>query len=134
MRIYISRRQDRRWVTVVASCLGVYLVLAVGYHWFLQPTVVKNSEAAASRMPPPTFVVPDRRLAEPGTPGQQPLRGVTQRSAKQPPAPAGEPATAETAEQVSVAAPKKEPKKKVVRRAPGDFAATYPMYSGSRPF
>jgi outer membrane biosynthesis protein TonB len=133
LRIYTSRRQDRRWVTVVASCLGVYLVLAVGYHWFLQPTVVKNSEAAASRLPPATFVVPDRRLAEPATPGQ-PLRGVTQRSAKQPPAPAGEPATAETAEQPSVAAPKKGQKKKVVRRAHGDFAATYPMYSGSRPF
>ena len=133
MRIYTSRRQDRRWVTVLASCLGTYLVLAVGFHWFLQPTVVKNSEAAASKLPPATFVVPDRRLREPTTSGQ-PLRGVAQRSAKQLPAPTGEPPTAETAEQVSVAAPKKEPKKKVVRRAPGDFAATYPMYSGSRPF
>ena len=132
MRIYTSRKQDLRWVTVLASCLGAYLVLAVGFHWFVQPTVVKNSEAAAS-LPPATFVVPDRRLADPA-PSGQPLRGVAQRSAKQPPAAAGEPATAETAEQAFVAAPKKEPKKKVVRRAHGDFAATYPMYSGSRPF
>ena len=134
MRIRSSRRRDRTWVVVLASCLGVYLVLAVGFHWLLQPIVVKNSESIASKPPPAMFAAfPAWRRAEPTT-SREFLRSVPQRSAARLPAPAGEPPTAETAEQVSVAAPKKEPKKKVVRRAPGDFAATYPMYSGSRPF
>ena len=54
MRIRSSRRRDRTWVVVLASCLGVYLVLAVGFHWLLQP-IVKDSESAASKLPSATF-------------------------------------------------------------------------------
>jgi len=121
LRIYTSRRRDRRsWMAVLATCLGVYLLLALGFHWFLQPTV-KNLEAAVPKPLPVAFVAdPDRRPAEPTAPSRQSQRGVAQRpssDAKQSPARAGAPATAETAEQDAVTPPKKEPKRKVARRA-----------------
>jgi hypothetical protein len=123
-------------MAVLAGCVGVYLVLALGFHWFLQP-VVKSSEAAAAATPPPaTFVPdPDKRLAAaaakrttgPATPSVQSRREVAQRpgpdakppsssEAKPAPVRAGEPARTQTAEQDAATPPKKEPKKKVARK------------------
>jgi hypothetical protein len=96
LRIYTSRRPDRSWVLVLASCLGVYLVLAVVFHWFLQPIVAKGSEATASKLP--LVASPDRGRAEPATSGEF-LRNAAQRSTARPPAPVGELARAETSEQ-----------------------------------
>ena len=135
MRIYTSRRQDRTWLVILASCLGVYLVFAVGFHWFLKPIIVKSSEAAASKPPPAMFpAYPDRRLAEPTNFGPSP-RGVAQPSVARPPA---EPATAEPAEQAEQAEravqarPPKPPRVAAPRSA--TYGAAYPAYSGNRPF
>jgi hypothetical protein len=140
VRIYASRRrQDRTWLVILASCLGVYLVFAVGFHWFLKPIIVKNSEAAASKPPPAMFpAYPDRRLAEPTNVGPSP-RGMAQRSVARPPA---ELATAEPAEQAEQAEravearPPKPPSKPPRVAAPrsNTYGAAYPAYSGSRPF
>jgi hypothetical protein len=32
---------------VIGSCLGVYVVLAVAFHWFVQPSVGKSNRAPA---------------------------------------------------------------------------------------
>ena len=131
LRIYTSRRRDRTWVGVLAGCLGVYLALAVGFHWFLQPTLVKNSEAAASK--PATLVAyPDRRRTEPAF-----LRSSAQRSTARPQAPAGELARAETFEQAEqvgrpVKARTPKPPKAAAPRL-GTNGGAYPGYSGNRP-
>jgi hypothetical protein len=117
-------------VVVLASCFGVYLVLALGFHWFLQPMVVKNSEATASKLPPATFVAyPDRRRAEPATSGEF-LRSA-------PPAPAGELAKAEASAKPEQAAPvqartPKPPKVAAPRSRANE--GPYAAYSGNRPF
>ena len=99
MRIYTSRKRNRTWVGVLAGCLGVYLVLAVGYHWLLQPTVAKNAEALVSRLSPGTLpAFPDRRPAEPTT-LEQPGRGAAQRPVAPSLAPAAETAPAAPSEQ-----------------------------------
>lgn len=165
MRIYTSRRRDRLgWTAVIAGCAGIYLVLALGFHWFLQP-IVKNSEAAAAATPPPFAIDPARRLlADPGrrpaAPAPSlvpPRRDVAQRpspegkppsssDAKPAPARAGELARIAIPEQDAVTPPKKEPKKKVARKAhdrpvrqaadprnPWSFASS-PGYSSYRPW
>ena len=141
VRIYTSRRQDRTWLVILASCLGVYLVFAAGFHWFLKPTIVKNSEAAASKLPPAMFpAYPDRRLAEPATSGPSP-RGVAQRSAARSPAPTGELATAEPSEKAEQAERAERPVEartpkppKVAAPRSGAYGAAYPAYNGNRPF
>jgi len=142
LRIYTSRRHRRSWLAVLAGCVGVYLVLALGFHWFLQP-VVKNSEAAAAATPPPATFVPDpdkrlaaaaaKRTAGPATPSVQSRREIAQRpgSDAKPPASSeakpvssearsapsdAKPARTQTAEQDAATPPKKEPKKKVARK------------------
>jgi hypothetical protein len=56
-------------LAVIGSCLGVYVVLAVAFHWFVQPSVSKNYGAPAfnaqafvarpdSAAPPPSAVAP----------------------------------------------------------------------------
>ena len=135
MRIRTSRRQDRTWVVVLASCLGVYLVLAVGFHWLLQPIVVKNSESIASKPPPAMFAAfPAWRRAEPTT-SREFLRSVPQRSAARLPAPAGEPAKAETSEPAEQAVEARPPKpRKVAAPRLGANGGPFPAYSGNRPF
>jgi hypothetical protein len=131
VRIRRSRRRDRTWVVVLASCFGVYLVLAVGFHWLLEP-IVKNSESTASKLPSATFAAhPDRRRPEPTT-SMEFLRSVPQRPAARLPAPAGEPAAAETSGQAEQAVEARTPKPRKVAAPRGDGA--YPGYSGNRPF
>jgi hypothetical protein len=131
MRILTSRSRDRTWVVVLGSCLGVYLVLAVGFHWLLQP-IVKNSESTASKLPSATFAAhPDGRRAEPTTSWEF-LRSMPQRPAARLPAPAGALATADTSEQAEQAVEARTPKPRKVA-APRDNG-TYPGYSGNRPF
>jgi len=36
---------------VIGGCLGVYVVLAVAFHWFIQPSVGKHSPAPAFSAP-----------------------------------------------------------------------------------
>jgi hypothetical protein len=135
MRIRTSRSRDRTWLVVLASCVGVYLVLAVGFHWLLQPIVVKNSEATASKPPPAMFAAfPAWRRAEPNT-SREFLRSVPQRSAARVPAPAGEPAKAETSEPAEQAVEARPPKpRKVAAPRLGANGGPFPAYSGDRPF
>jgi hypothetical protein len=39
-------------LAVVGSCLGVYVVLAMAFNWFVEPTVAKSREVAALKPPP----------------------------------------------------------------------------------
>jgi hypothetical protein len=132
LRIRTSRGRDRTWVVVLASCFGVYLVLAVGFHWLLQPIAVKNSESTASKLSSETFAAyPDGRRAEPTTSWEF-LRSDPQRSAARLPAPAGELATAETSGQAEHVVEPRTPKSRKVAAPRGN--GTYPGYSGNRPF
>ena len=57
MRLNSSRRQEFRLAAGVGLCLGVYVVLAVAFHWLMQPTVSENYGIAAYKPPPATIVV-----------------------------------------------------------------------------
>jgi hypothetical protein len=56
MRLRTSRR---RWsiLAVIGCCLGVYVVFAVAFHWFVEPTVGKSYAAYA----PPAYHPPTSR-------------------------------------------------------------------------
>jgi hypothetical protein len=54
-------------LAVIGSCLGVYVVLAIAFHWLIGPTVAKNPggvvadqppSAMATQSPPATFLTP----------------------------------------------------------------------------
>jgi hypothetical protein len=63
-----SRRRGSSVFAVVGSCLGVYVVLAMAFHWFVEPSVAK-SRAVAPYQPPPAAMmqaaVPIARSAPP---------------------------------------------------------------------
>jgi hypothetical protein len=56
MRVRYSRRQQSSVLTIVGVCLGVYVLLAVAFHWFVEPTLTKSREAEASKPPPASAV------------------------------------------------------------------------------
>jgi hypothetical protein len=56
MRLRHSRRQGSPVLAIVGACLGIYVVLAVAFHWLVEPTLAKSREAAASKPPPATAV------------------------------------------------------------------------------
>jgi hypothetical protein len=143
MRLQTSRR---RWsvLAVIGCCLGVYVVFAVAFHWFVEPTMGKSYAAYA----PPTYQPPTY---------QQPTAAVGGLSAAAAPAAsavAPEPqgrvsaafaalpnAAEKTAEEKATdAAPKDAPKKHAAHarhersgrhiRGPWDFASS--LFSGSR--
>jgi hypothetical protein len=33
------RQRDRSWIAVLAGCVGLYAVLAAGFHWFVEPAI-----------------------------------------------------------------------------------------------
>src|SRR5262245_4267867 len=57
MRLKSSRFRRSSALAVVGGCLGVYAVFAVGFHWFVEPTLGKNQGVAAYD-PAPARVVP----------------------------------------------------------------------------
>src|SRR6516225_7692407 len=57
MRSKGSRFRRSSALAVVGGCLGVYVVFAVGFHWFVEPTLRKNQGVAAYD-PAPARVVP----------------------------------------------------------------------------
>jgi hypothetical protein len=57
MRSKGSRFRRSSALAVVGGCLGVYVVFAVGFHWFVEPTLGKNQGVAAYD-PAPARVVP----------------------------------------------------------------------------
>src|SRR5499433_3825687 len=57
MRLNGSRFRRSSALAVVGGCLAVYIVLAVGFHWFVEPTVGKN-QAVSAYDPSPARIVP----------------------------------------------------------------------------
>ena len=55
MRLKSSRVRGSSALAVVGGCLGVYVVLATGFHWLVEPTLGKNQGVTAYE------VVPDAR-------------------------------------------------------------------------
>src|SRR6516225_6989232 len=60
MRLKSSRVRGSSTLAVVGGCLGVYVVLATGFHWLVEPTLGKNQGVTAYE-PSPARVVPDAR-------------------------------------------------------------------------
>src|SRR5262249_54139954 len=52
-----SRFRRSSALAVVGGCLAVYIVLAVGFHWFVEPTLGKN-QAVSAYDPSPARIVP----------------------------------------------------------------------------
>src|SRR6516225_9958252 len=57
MRSHGSRFRRSSALAVVGGCLGVYAVFAVGFHWFVEPTLGKN-QGVATYEPSPARIVP----------------------------------------------------------------------------
>src|SRR5262249_42855121 len=57
MRSNGSRFRRSSALAVVGGCLAVYAVLAVGFHWFVEPTLGKN-QAVSAYDPSPGRIVP----------------------------------------------------------------------------
>src|SRR5258708_8849593 len=60
MRLKSSRVRGSSALAVVGGCLGVYVVLATGFHWLVEPTLGKNQGVTAYE-PSPARIVPDSR-------------------------------------------------------------------------
>src|SRR5215510_3350876 len=60
MRLKSSRVRGSSALAVVGGCLGVYVVLATGFHWLVEPTLGKNQGVTAYE-PSPARIVPDAR-------------------------------------------------------------------------
>jgi hypothetical protein len=114
MRSDSSRRQDFRLAAGVGFCLGVYVVLAVAFHWLMQPTVSENYGVAAYKPPPATIVVYREGPFVPPPPSKLPPSAV----AEEPPASAA--FAAALPEVAQKPAPAVQAPKKHVARTPPD--------------
>jgi hypothetical protein len=151
MRLRTSRR---RWsiLAVIGCCLGVYVVFAVAFHWFIEPTMGKSyaayappayqpptSRAPTSR-PPAAIAGPSAAVAPAASPIVPEQLRVAAAFAALPDA-AEKTAEEKTAEEKATdAAAKDAPKKHAAHarhersarhlRGPWDFASS--LFSGSR--
>jgi hypothetical protein len=76
-----SRRKGISVLAVIGSCLGVYVVLATAFHWFVQPTIAKHQSVVADRFAPvlqlqPSVTTPAATTAAAATPTEPPIRMV----------------------------------------------------------
>src|SRR5262249_33404688 len=71
MRSRGSRFRRSSALAVVGGCLGAYAVFAVGFHWFVEPTLGKNQGVAAYD-PSPARIAPTPSSA--GAPALRPGR------------------------------------------------------------
>src|SRR5262249_6866686 len=129
MRIRRLRIRGRSWVPVLASGVGLYAVLAVGFHWFVEPAIL----ADRSRLPTETLIAHGNLSSEePATSGHS-LRGAAQTSFHKSELPrAADPPTTVPADQAEIKAPDiRGPKKEPYRntRQANDRAA---RHSGER--
>jgi amino acid transporter len=51
VRLRKARHRGASVLAVIGGCLGVYVVLAVAFHWFIQPSFGKRSPAPALSAP-----------------------------------------------------------------------------------
>jgi hypothetical protein len=106
------RRHRKSGLAAAGSCLAVYVVLAVAFHWLIKPVVGKNYGPAAY-LPPETFAARFDALPE------APARAAFASPVSSPLAPEPAIATAVKAPAPdTAAAPKKAPKKHVARARP----------------
>jgi hypothetical protein len=138
------RTSRRRWsvLSVLGCCLGVYVVFAAAFHWFVEPTVGKSYAAyAPPAYRPPTAAVRGPSAAVPRAAAVAPAVAVAPESRVS----AAFAAVADVAqstpeEKTTDMATKDAPKKHAAHsrhersarhaRNPWDFAAT--LFSGSR--
>ena len=80
-------------MAVVGSCLGVYVILAMAFHWFVEPTVAKSREVAAYQPPPATVMqYTAAPVAVPVAPPEPPSRFAATSATSAPTSAAPEPA------------------------------------------
>jgi hypothetical protein len=58
VRLSTSRSRGSYALAVIGSCLGVYAVFAVAFHWLVEPTLAKNQPVAAYEPSPVRIVQP----------------------------------------------------------------------------
>ncbi len=102
------RRHRKSALAAAGSCLAIYVVLAVAFHWLIKPVVGKNY-GPATYLPPETFAL--RFDALPEAPARAALASPVA------PEPAAAAAVTAGAPDTAVA-PKKAPKKHVARARP----------------
>lgn len=147
MRLQTSRR---RWsiLAVIGCCLGVYVVFAVAFHWFVEPTVGKSYAAyAPPAYQPPTSRAPAAAIADPSAAAARAASPIVPESPRVAAAFAALPDAAEKTvaekaaeEKATDVAPKDALKKHAAHarhersgrhiRGPWDFASS--LFSGSR--
>ena len=114
MRSNGSRRQDFRLAAGVGFCLGVYVVLAIAFHWLMQPTVSENYGIAAYKPPPATVVVYPKAPFVPPAPPELPSASI---AAEPPASMAFAAAIPDTTKKSPAEVLKQVPKKHVARQA-----------------
>jgi hypothetical protein len=133
MHTRTSRHRGLSALAVVASGLGVYVVVAIAFHWLIEPTVAKNhgvvadkpAPAVVMQHPPATFLAPAAQL-------ELPSRFVSK------PRPLATAAAPDTTDVVPKKTPRKQAARTTVRqerpayRNPWDFA--WGGFNGSRPW
>jgi hypothetical protein len=120
VRIRWSRTPDRSWIVVLASGVGLFAVLANGFHWFVEPVILDGR----SRLPTETLVAyRNSALGGPTTSGHS-LRAAKSVSLErsEPPSPPERPVMAKAADEADSKVPDNKPAKKesnrnVTRRA-----------------
>lgn len=121
MRIRRVRKRDRSRVAVLVSGLGLYAVLSVGFHWFVEPAIL----ADRSSLPTETLMAQRNSSSEEPVTSGHSLRGAAQTSfdKSELPRPADPPPTA-PADQAEIKAPDVNgPKKEPHRRQANDRVA-----------
>jgi len=111
---------DRSWIVVLAAGVGLYALLAGGFHWFVEPAML----AGRSRLPTETLVAHRNSLVEGPTTSGNSLRAAKNVSFErsEPPSPADRPVMAKAADEADSKIPDNKPAKKesnrnVTRRA-----------------
>ena len=119
LRIRRLRKRERSWLAVLAGGVGLYAVLAVGFHWFVEPGILTRRAS----LPTETLMAYGYQSSEePATSGHA-LRGATPISVKksEPPRPADGLATAKAEQgdikELDIRVPKKEPHRNMTRQA-----------------
>jgi hypothetical protein len=120
LRIHWSRTPDRSWIVVLASGVGLYAVLAGGFHWFVEPVIL----AGRSRLPTETLVAYRNSLVEGPTTSGHSLRAAKTVlfEGSEPPSPADRLEMAKAADEADSKVPdnkpaKKDPNRNVTKRA-----------------
>ena len=131
LRLTISRRHDfGSAAAIVAICLVVYGIFAVGFHWLIPPTRIQSHGVAAYDPPPKTVVdYPE----SPFGPLARSRRGRSIPLAGPAPTIVESPAVAPKKEAKRQARTARQRERVIDRGNPWDFASRQ-SYSGYRPF